>query len=265
MSDETLKELTSNLSDFVKTRQGSIASPLMGVIINASDDFKYCDVQFDEGTFTNIPAHGLPVIGDSAIVHFMNNEYTMPVADCARRLPLPNTVLSDYYSKDCFNCVDNGDFIENGTGFTGNYTIISDDSYTSEGNACFLDSNDNISFISDISKLTGTEFKFQMYYKGLGNIKIECFNNETNEVIQNLPSLMAYDYKVWNGNSRFTWTFNKETYPAINNSRVNSVRFNITNVTENDNTIPCGVTIDGLLIYNEDGNTNYYKSLKDVL
>lgn len=274
MSKEYFDELTNQLTTFIQGTN-TTAYPLIGVITNATTDYQYCDVQTDQGTLSNIPAHGLPIIGDTAIIHFINGKYEMPVADCARRLPAPESDVTTYTTSECYNYLDNGDFHNTQpTNMTGNYTITNTDSYTMSENSCLLENvGDYIEVTVDISKCTNDYFKFQAMYQGNGSLSIECIDADTLETIKNLPYTCSYDYKIWTSPSRYGWRYNKEVYPRIeDNTTHKNIIIRVTNNTEEE-TIQIEDTtrsfnamlVSAMLVYDENSDKEYYSSTNDVI
>lgn len=279
MSKETLNQFTNQLSTYIQSQQ-QIAYPKIGTITYASSNYEYCTVKTEQGTFTQIPAHGMPIVGDTAIIHFINGNYEQPVADCARKLPCPDDVITDYQLSDCYNYLDNGDFTldkSKATSMTGTYTLQDDASYTEMStNCCKLEQeNDYISITCDISECAKDYFKFQCYYRGQGSLKIECRDTDTGNIIQTLPYNMRYDYKVWQTqNSRWQWVYNKEVYPfKENNTTHKNIMITITNNSSKVEHYAMGsvvkttpvMLVDGLLVYDENSDKNYYSSANDVL
>lgn len=288
MSNDQKKDFAKNLSKVIKYEQ-KIAYPLMGVITRAGSQY-YCDISIEGSTLVDVPCHGYPVVGDSVIIHFINGSLDMPVADCARRLPVSNSELREWESMECFNYLNNGDFSRGSSYYNGNFEIIENESYTMGNNSCLLGtlSHENtinqaqvyyIESIVDISECTSDFFKFQCCYIGRGSLKIECFDNETNKIIKNLPKNMSYDYKIWKNNGRHDWRYNKEVYPCKNSEtgkRYTKIKIRITNITPNrqinefigettTNTVQQPLIVDALLVYDENSDQNYYLSKNDLV
>ncbi len=255
---------------------------LIGNIVDYNPNMEYCDVEVElnggKFTFTNVPAHGFPVKGSSAIIHFHNGNLEQPVCDCAYRLNPPNHTLKEYYTNDCFNWCNNGDFQQDKKGFQGTYTLIPE-SYLPGGtqSAMLAKEGDYLEFKAYIGKCTTEYFKFQCYYKGQNKLIIECFDEDTGEIIQNLPYTMSFPYKIWDSPyGRYNWAYNKEVYPYLtrdgithNNIRIRITNFDDTNetMTYNGETIstPSAMLLDGLLVYSECDDQNYYNSEQDMI
>lgn len=277
MSKDTFSDLTNQLSTFINNNSNTTPPPMIGVITHVSSDLQYCDITTDQGTINNVPAHGLPVNGDSAIIHFINGNYEQPVADCARRLPATDSTLEEYYGSDCKNYHENGDLSRDNYGYTGNYELTSEDYYTINGEQSILlkDNTNYISFNTEIPSTSAEYIKFQCYYKGEGQLRIQATNTDTSEVINTLPVNNSHPYKIWETQgSRWTWNYNKETYPSTNeNNKIQNMTITINNITTQETTIIDGVPynnhtamlVDGLLIYDEDNDTEYYQNINDVI
>lgn len=288
VDNKLLNGLVNEVGQLIEYNKEPTAYPWIGIIINTTSS-KYCDIQVEgKGIIKDVPCHGIPVIGDSAIIHFIEGKYEMPVADCARRLPPTNTVLESYYQEECYNYLLNGDFSND----LNNYTIsnqndvylITGESYTltSEKTCILSTKNSYIEKTVDIRDITSNEFKFQCCYTGDGELKIEVYDDETNEIIQTLPYNLRANYKIWtNKYGRNAWSFNKEVYPVVENGITHEkIRIRITNnssneeifIEDNENSnqlinreSTSAMMIDALLVYDENGDTNYYQHVNDIL
>ncbi|RAP49737.1 MAG: hypothetical protein BZ138_07260 [Methanosphaera sp. rholeuAM270] len=266
---------------------------LIGTIVNYTPDMRFCDVEVEmkggRHTFANIPAHGYPVKGSSAIIHFHDGHPEQPFCDCEYRMNPPDDVIMESLTTHCYNWVDNGDFYYGTEGFTGENgsegIVLTDDCYTSKGKGCVLPENGSfIEFEVDLTACRTKYFKFQCFYRGLDWLKVECYNTDTNEIIQNLPYTMARDYKIWTSPfGRFKWAYNKETYPFLTKETTlnEHILMRLTNYKTPDNiksytrensqgeleevTPPHSVEVDGLLVYSENGDTKYYNSENDMI
>lgn len=277
MSKEVMNKLTRELGTFIENQQNH-NYPLIGVITYATSNYQYCDIRTDTGTFKDVPAHGLPVVGDSAIIHFINGNSNMPVADCARRLPASTETVNGVYSSECFNYLDNGDFhLASIDSMTGNFELILGESYTlsSEYSCILREQDDYIEVTVDISNCSTDYFKFQCVYMGNGSLKVECFDTDTGSIIQNLPYTCSYDYKIWtNPYGRNAYSYNKEVYPRQEDDIThNHITIRITNNTTPQQTrigdtiqeVPHAMLLDALLVYDENGDKEYYNSVNDVI
>ena len=215
-----------------------VTYPIIGVIVDVSPNREYCNVETDDGVITNIPAHGMPVIGDSAIIHFINGNYEQPVVDCARRLPASDSEILDMYQSQCFNYHDNGDFSFKKEGYEGDFTLWegeSDDA-TENGVCCKLEEGQHISFTVDVSNCKIDVFKFQAMYRGISYLIIKAEDEETGEIIQTLPVNIAKDNAVWASEyGRYNWVYNKEAYLLENHKKV---KFTITNMDDREHDRP---------------------------
>lgn len=274
--------LVQEVGQLIEFNKDTIAYPWIGVIVNITST-KYADINVEgRGLLRDVPCHGIPEIGDSAIIHFIEGNYDMPVADCPKRLPPTSETLQKYYSEECLNFLDNGTFDKGTANFSGNFEIIKDESFNeSNENACLLSENGKyIETIVDITDINATEFKFQCVYKGAGYIRVECFDNETNNIIQTLPYNLRKDNVIWeNEYGREGWSYNKEVYPVTEDeTKHKKIRIRLTNITESEEitiedddgepltrSSPIAMIIDQLLVYNENGDSDYHHSVSDVL
>lgn len=271
MSNEIYDKFTKSLSNFIQTNQELGPPILLGYITAVSGNRKFANVQITAGSasgeLTEIPCKGFPVVGDTVTVLFIGNSYEQAVCDCPRSLPIPGEDLLDFYSNQCYNYLDNGDFQNKEKGFTGDFEIITDDSYTDTEYACILqESGKNISFTVDISSCTSDYFKFQMYYKGLGRLEITCQDTDTNKLIQTMPINIGYTTKTWLATSRWVWNYNKEVYPLVSEgTQHKNIKITIKNTgKEDDDNKFIAMLLDGLLVYDENGDEQYHNSIKDV-
>ncbi|MBO7210089.1 MAG: hypothetical protein J6V44_03630 [Methanobrevibacter sp.] len=250
-----------------------VAYPIIGVVVNVSPTREYCDVETDDGVISNIPAHGMPVVGDSAIIHFINGNYEQPVVDCARRLPTPESEIMDMYQSQCFNFHNNGDFSFQKEGYEGDFTLwdgINDD-VTGNDTCCKLEEGQHISFTVDLSECKKDVFKFQAMYRGISYLVIKVEDVDTGETIKNLPVNIGEEFAVWGSKyGRYNWVYNKEAYLLEDHEKV---KFTITNMDDEEHErIINGVRtkvkepmlIDAILVYEENSDTGYYYSPNDM-
>lgn len=100
-------------------------------------------------------------------------------------------------------------------------------------------------------------FKVQAYYLcNKGQLKIEVHDKKNGKVVKNVPSTMASDYQLWNANSE-KWLVNREVYKKTEDLHEVTIRF-----TNNGN-LP--IRLDGILVHDECGDYNYYKSREDLI
>lgn len=259
-------------------RELKVAYPQIGVIVDVSPNREFCSVETENGVINNIPAHGMPVIGDSAVIHFVNGNYEQPLCDCARRMPTPTSELEEMYTSQCLNYHNNGDFSKGTEGY-----VLNDDSTpelfedtdnpSESGQVCLLNLNDELSFEVDISSCETEYFKFQCCYQGNSYLAVGCQNAETNETIKPLPLSLEKEYSIWESPyGRFGWAFNKEAYTKGDTEKIKISLKNINKekipqmyVAGNYVDVPTTLSIDALLVYDENGDTQYYNSVKDLL
>ena len=271
----------------ITTGQFNTANSLVGKIVDYTPNMQYCNVEVDinggRHTFVNIPAHGYPVKGSSCIIHFHNGNIEQPVCDCAYRMNPPDSVIREEIVDSCFNYHNNGDFLYGLEGYTvgpdKDSVTLYNETFTDMGQSCVLQHfGSYLEFTVDISQCTSKYFKFQCVYRGLGQLRVECHNAETGDVIQNVPEDIGQDYKIWTTSlGRFRWAYNKEVYKRVNYDEdiVNtSVKFKVSNYSEKDTEhyvdgelikTPTAMSVDGLLVFDENGGTNYFNSEKDML
>lgn len=281
MSDE-FDTFKKNIKAITSTEFNS-AHSLIGKIVGYTDDMRYCDVEVimkgGKHTFGNVPAHGFPVMGSSAIIHFHDGNIQQPFCDCEYRLNPPDEYIVMDVTKSCYNWHNNGDFMFGTEGYTSqngtDSIVLHDEGYTSSGKGCVLtDVGSYIEFKVDISECKAKYFKFQCFYRGLDYLKVECYNADTMKVIQNLPETMAHDYKIWTSSfGRFKWAYNKEVYKFVNDDMTLNKHILIRLTCEKGKSgeisterfSPHGVEVDGLLVYSENGDNKYYHSEQDML
>lgn len=288
VDSKLLNGLVNEVGQLIEYNKQPIAYPWMGVIINTTSS-QYCDIQVEgKGILKDVPCHGIPEIGDSVIIHFIEGKYEMPVADCPHRLPPSQITLQSYLQEECYNYLQNGDFHDGLKGYTiskeDDVYLVTGESFTiTSENTCVLKEKESfIETIIDIRDITSNEFKFQCCYTGDGELKIECFDNNTGDIIQTLPYNLRSNFKIWtNPYARNNWSFNKEVYPVTENGvKHEKIRIKITNNSsseqifiedEEDSTqivsrdSPCAMMIDALLVFEENGDTNYYQNVNDVI
>lgn len=288
VDSKLLNGLVNEVGQLIEYNKEPIAYPWIGVIINTTSS-KYCDIQVEgKGILKDVPCHGIPEIGDSVIIHFIEGKYEMPVADCPRRLPPSSTVLESYYQENCFNYLQNGDFSNGLTGYTtsqgGTVELVTGESYTiTSENTCVLNTKDSyIETTVDLRDISSNEFKFQCVYTGCGELKVECRDVDTGKIIQTLPYNLRSNYKIWtNPYARNNWSFNKEVYPTIEDGvKHEKIKIRLTNNSsceeifienpENSDEMisrksPTAMMIDALLVFEENGDTNYYPNVNDVI
>ncbi|RAP44344.1 MAG: hypothetical protein BZ136_08950 [Methanosphaera sp. rholeuAM74] len=272
MVNENISQLISSAGDFAKTMQTTNPAPIMGYILRTTNHHRNADIQLTTaggGIMDAVQCLGIPVIGDSVIIVFPEGNYEQAIAICPRGLPVPEEAIKDYYTYNCFNYLNNGDFHKQAEGYTGEFTIIEGESCTNTSNyACQLEAGQTIIKEVDLSQCNKEYFKFQAYYRGIGTIQIHVYDTNTNETIETLPYSMRYPTKTWTtkGN-RWIYLYNKETYPRIEGNNVHeNITIEITNntsITEED--LPSSMLIDGLLVFEENSDQSYYHSVQDQM
>lgn len=278
MSNEIYDKFTKSLSNFIQTNQELNPPIIIGYITSVSGNRKFADVQITAGSATgvlsSVPCKGFPVVGDTVTVLFIGNNYEQAICDCPRSLPIPEEDLREYYSGQCYNYLDNGNFANKSKRFTGDFEIYEGESFTEDNEySCLLSECDkNLIFTVDISNCTSDYFKFQMNYKGLGQLNIVCKDTDTNKLIPTLPVNMSHTSKTWIGTNRWLWNYNKEVYPRKSEETIHKhIQFTITNTSKkvtdtsiNNENRYVAMLLDCLLVYDENGDEKYYNSLKDV-
>lgn len=276
---DVFRRFTDELAEFVVGAGVVNPAPLVGFVVSVSSDLRFCSVRFDGGVLVDVPCHGLPVVGDSVIVHFVGGNYEQPVADCARRLPAGDSVLEEFYSRECFNFLSNGDFSSGLDGFSvSGCSLVGGESYTESGVSLCLDSvGSSVSFRVSLPDDVSDFFKFQCVYRGEGRLRVECRCVDSGELLCNVPLNMASSYKVWTSEacSRWSWVYNKVVFDShdVSGDVLGELEFTLSNVTVVEREYVDSVCyetrpamlLDALLVYNEDNDRSYYKSLEDVL
>ena len=274
----------------ITSQDYNTAYPLVGKIIGYSSSMEFCDVEVrineESKVYANVPAHGFPVVGSTGIIHFHNGNLEQPVCDCAYRLNPPNTTLSEYYTNECYNWLNNGNFQRGSYGFNvakglDKIEIYEGSNITGSMKSCILrEQGDMLEVDVDISECEGDYFKFQCNYRGEGTLKIECMDNDTKMIIPTMPYTIGCDYRIWSSpKGRFNWVFNKEAYPRVTLDDIihENIKIRITNLSDNISTmtVPDGqgghkevpafhaMMLDGLLVYEENGDRKYYPSVED--
>lgn len=298
MSLNPKKKFTDQITRVVQSeQQSSTVYPLIGIIRYVHSMY-YADIEITgTGTMTYVPCHGYPVLGDSAIIHFIGGNSEMPVADCARRLAVGDQQLTEFLQDECYNYLDNGDFSNDLTGYVVTDASITGESYTLSDKACILGSTDNsdssgseLFTLVDVSGCDGDYFKFQCRYKGLGSLQVEVYDAGSStslsgavgeyqsgklDVIRNVPTTASYDYKIWTSNSRDAWYYNKEAYSTCDETgeHYSYILLHISNVSESETlliedvevTRTTPMIVSALLVYDENGDKEYYNSANDVV
>lgn len=270
MVDENINQLINSATQFTRAIQTTNPPPIMGYIINTTGHHRYADIQLvtsNNGIMDGVICMGIPVIGDSVLIVFPEGNYEQALAICPRGLPVPEDVLNDYYTKDCHNYLDNGDFHNQKEGFTGEFTIITDESFTTTSQyCCQLETGQTITKTVDISECNSQYFKFQCYYRGQGQLDITCKDADTGKIIQTLPYSMRYNKKTWlTQGSRWTYVYNRETYPRIEEETTHKkIIIEITNTTPETQMFTT-MLIDGLVVFDENTDQTYYPSINDQM
>ena len=285
MTNNPITTFTKQMTQLINESTTTTLPPLMGIITTAHSQY-YADIHIEGiGTYTNVPCHGIPVVGDTAVIHFIEGKEELKYADCARRLAITEEELPYIFpeTNECYNYLQNGDFRNGATNYEGNFQIIQNDAYITENNnnnSCILETStgDTPNYIQqkvNIASCTSEYFKFQCYYKGVGTIQIQCIDTKTQALIPTQPTHNSHTTKTWKTDlGRFQWAYNKEVYSTIRDdgTRIEEILIKIVNNTEVELTIqdeeiitlPHAMTLDGLLVYDEGGSKEYYPNIKDV-
>lgn len=276
MTNEIVDQFTKSITQLVNNNIPHQATPSIGYITNTNANRRYAEIQLTTdgmGKLSNIPCIGIPVIGDTVTIIYIKGNYEQPIALCPRSLPVPEEVIQDYYTKEAFNYLDNGDFHNKGAGYVGEFTIDEETPLENTNtNSIILEPEQQIQFQVNLNPCNSTYFKFQCYYRGMGELTIHLQDTETEETINTLPYSLQAETAIWTSNGgRWAWSWNKETYPLTDNNskKHNNITFTITNTTtspEDEELFnPTAMMISALLVYDENNDKNYYNSLNDKL
>lgn len=276
MTNEIVDQFTKSITQLVNNNTPHQATPSIGYITNTNANRRYAEIQLTtdgEGKLSQIPCIGIPYIGDTVTIIYINGNYEQPIALCPRSLPLPQEALEDYYTQETYNYLDNGDFHNDDEGFYGEYTLEDEETpLDSNSQSVILESGNQIIFTVDLTQCESKYYKFQCYYRGLGEITIHCKDTDTDETIATMPYSLRADTAIWTCNSRWSWSWNKETYPIIDtdNTIHNNVTFTITNTapppdTDQEHPTPSAMMMSALLVYDENNDKNFYNSVNDKL
>ena len=148
MVNENISQLISSAGDFARTIQTQNPTPIMGYILRTTNHHRNADIQLTTkggGIMDAVQCIGIPVVGDSVIIVFPEGNYEQAIAICPRSLPVPPEVIQNYYTHNCFNYLNNGDFHKQAEGYTGEFTIIEGESCTNTSQyACILEAGQTI-------------------------------------------------------------------------------------------------------------------------
>ena len=121
MSKEYEKQFVNQLQAFVQNNSPSQPAPWIGTITAVNNNLQFCNVRTKKGEVQDIPAFGIPKVGTTAIILFIDDTYSQPVAICN---PI-NVRDDDYYelliTSSAKNYMDNGDFSREPTQYQGSY------------------------------------------------------------------------------------------------------------------------------------------------
>ena len=123
MSKEYLDKFTRQLQAFVENTSPAKPSAWIGTILDYTPNLMHCDVQTNKGVLRDIPTFGIPNIGTTAIILFIEDSYDMPVAICNPINVLDEDKIKTVITQDAHNYHSNGDFTKEDTGYTGDFLI----------------------------------------------------------------------------------------------------------------------------------------------
>ena len=129
ISKEYASRFTKQLQSFIENNTPSKPSPWIGTIINHSSNLQYCDVQTKKGVLQQIPTFGIPAVGTTAIILFIDDSYSQPVAICNPVNVLDDEKMREWVGQFANNYHSNGDFTQEDEGYDGDFLI--DDSIMS--------------------------------------------------------------------------------------------------------------------------------------
>ena len=269
MVNENVTQLINSATKFTQAIQTNNPPPVMGYILHTTGHRRYADIQLvtsSNGIMDGVQCLGVPVEGDSVLVVFPEGNYEQAIAICPRGLPVPDDILTEYYTNECFNYLDNGDFHNQGEGYDGEFNIITGEPGTTTSDySCQLEPGNTIIKNVDITKCNSDYFKFQCYYRGQGQLQIICKDTDTGQIIQTLPYSMRYNSKTWiTHGSRWAYVYNRETYPRIEDYTHKHVSIEITNTTPEEAMFST-MLIDGLVVFDENTDKTYYPSINDKM
>lgn len=276
MTNELTNLLAQKITTLSNINQNNNAPPDIGYITNTRGHRRYADIKLSnntQGTLTNILCWGIPEIGDTAIIIYLQGHYEQAIALCPRQQPATTEALEDYHTLYSLNYLHNGDTHNtDDPTLTGEYTIITTETATQTStNSILLQRGQSITKTVDISECQSDNWKFQCYYRGTGTLGIHVEDTDTQKTIQTLPWSMRYNTTTWktHGN-RFAWVWNKETYPRKEQDGTTHkhIAITITNNTTDEDTdefTQAVMLVDGLLVYDENNDKKYYYSKQDHL
>lgn len=256
MSKQVAKSFTKQLQSFIQNNSTPQGSPMIGTISNVSSNLQFCNIRTDNGTLVDIPTFGIPKKDTTAIILFIGGNLDKPVALCNPINVTDNQQLETFLTSDVQNFHSNGDFRHENTGYKGSFTIDKNTSYTKDGYCAVLSAGGSLSFDCTIPREYKNFFKVQFYYYSLDSVlKIQVMDKDTSKVINTLPERTGYDHKLWIVKDG-TWRVNRETYKKGDHK---NITVNITNVGDYD------VLIDGIVVYDENTDSDFYLSKEDIL
>ncbi|PAV08109.1 hypothetical protein [Methanosphaera cuniculi] len=254
MTNEISERFVKAITNYVDSAPTQTTTPKIGTITEVSDYMNYCTITWDEGTLTRVPCHGLPKVGTTAIITFINGNYQQPCAICDPKNILDEELVDEYRMVKCFNYHNNGDFTFNKTGYTGNFTITDKESYTDvKGRCAKLEPNQTLTFQCDLRNIIDEMdvWDLRAFYKGFSKLQIRVKDLEYNEYLHNRPT-PGYDTMYWQCMSS-KWYQNKEIF-------VGNANAEITFKNVGDKTM----WIDGIVVYENSSDTEYYHSRGDI-
>lgn len=255
MSNRLVDKFTDSITGYVDVNSEHYAQPQTGVIIDVSDNFNFCSVKLDTGELSQVPCFGLPKIGTEVVLIFIGGSYNNPLAICNPLNTTDSSLIDEYNTRECYNWHSNGDFSNGSTGYTGNFVVTDEESFTDiQGkSACILPGN-SISFTETLTGLMDSDefWKLQLCYKGVGEITLQVKNVTSNKLMLTRPT-PGYDKVIWKP-AGLDWNVNRLIYPFANKVQV---------TISNNSKYP--EYVDGILLYKEDVDMSYYPSEEDVL
>ena len=148
ISKEYASRFTKQLQAFVENNSPSRPAPWIGTITDHTLNLQYCNVETKKGELKDIPTFGIPSIGTTAIILFIDDSYDQPVAICNPLNVLDDEKVKMWVGQFANNYHSNGDFTKEDQGYQGDFLI--DDSVLSgrvnvsiEYDGCFLNSDEH--------------------------------------------------------------------------------------------------------------------------
>jgi hypothetical protein len=160
MSKEYATRFAKQLQSFVENTSPSTPSIWIGTIVNHSENLQYCDVRTKRGELRQIPTFGIPAIGTTAIILFVEDSYSQPVAVCNPINVLDDEKMKNWVGQFGKNYHNNGDFTKKREGYSGNFMI--DDSVTTGEVEVSIEYDGFTMDLSESPKTVGNKYIFQL-------------------------------------------------------------------------------------------------------